>query len=421
MSRSQVDRPLGKSILRMLFEESRPRARTRRLRRAAPVAAQIEILEERVLLSAVLGTADSFAVLAGSTVTNTGPSVISGDVGVSPGSEITGFPPGTVINGTIHATDAVAAQAQSDVTIAYDDLASRAPDADLTGQDLGGMTLTAGVYFFSSSAQLTGTLTLDAQGDPDAEFIFQIGSTLTTASNSSVVILNGGSPCDVFWQVGSSATLGTTTVFVGNILALTSITLDNGAGVEGSVLARNGAVTLDNNVITDVDCAQATSSISGVKFNDLNGDGIRQAGEDGLPGLTVFLDTNGNGSLDAGEKQTTTDADGSYSFTGLNAGTYLVRQSNLADSGLVQTSPNPDEITLGDDEDVTGVDFGDFFVASISGTKFEDANGDGVRNDGEGGLPGVTVFLDANGNGTLDMGETSTTTDANGDYTFTNL
>lgn len=203
----------------------------------------------------LLGTAGDFAVLAGSTVTNTGPTVIDGgNVGVYPGTAIVGFPPGTLTPPfTFHANDAVAMQAQADLTTAYNTAAGLAPTQNLTGQDLGGLTLLPGVYFFSSSAQLTGTLTLDYMGDPNAEFVFQIGSTLTTASNSSVVTVNngGGIPgCDVFWQVGSSATLGTTTAFLGHILALTSITMNTGATIlGGSALARNGAVTLDSNTI----------------------------------------------------------------------------------------------------------------------------------------------------------------------------
>lgn len=204
-----------------------------------------------------LGTADSFAVLAGSTVTNTGPSVVSGDLGVSPGSAVVGFPPGIVTNGTIHAGDAVAANAQADALIAYNALAGQACDVILTGQDLGGLTLTSGVYCFASSAQLTGTLTLDAQGNPDAVFIFKIGSTLTTASNSSVVLINGAQACNVYFQVGSSATLGTNTTFVGTIIALTSITAITGTTVDGRLLALNGAVTLDTNRITKKACAPA--------------------------------------------------------------------------------------------------------------------------------------------------------------------
>ncbi len=199
----------------------------------------------------ILGSAQEFGVLAGSTVTNTGPSVITGSLGVSPGFAVTGFPPGLVVDGTIHAGDAVAQQAQNDVTTAYNALAGLVLTQDLTGTDLGGLTLTPGVYFFASSSFLTGTLTLDAQGDSDAQFVFQMGSTLITASNSSVITINNGDACNVYWQVGSSATLGADTRFQGSILAFTSITLNTGATlVEGRALARNGAVTLDSNIIT---------------------------------------------------------------------------------------------------------------------------------------------------------------------------
>jgi type VI secretion system secreted protein VgrG len=201
--------------------------------------------------SITLGTAGSFGVLAGSTVTNTGSSVITGNLGVWPGTAVTGFPPGIVVGGTIHAADAVAHTAQTDLTTAYNAAAGLPSTVTLTGQNLGGMTLTPGVYFFASSAQLTGTLTLNNLGNPNALFVFQIGSTLTTASNSAVLFTSSLDQ-NVFWQVGSSATLGTTTAFAGNILALTSITLNNGASIScGSALARNGAVTLDNNVITN--------------------------------------------------------------------------------------------------------------------------------------------------------------------------
>jgi type VI secretion system secreted protein VgrG len=207
-----------------------------------------------------LGTAGNFAVLAGSTVTNTGPTVIDGgDVGVSPGTSITGFPPATIVP-PFTIDNAAAAQAQTDLTTAYNAAAGLAPTQNLTGMDLGGLTLTPGVYFFSSSAQLTGTLTLNDEGNPNAQFVFQIGSTLTTASNSSVVTINGGSMpgCTVFWQVGSSATLGTGTDFEGHILALTSITMNTDASIlDGSALARNGAVTLQDNTITN--CVAAAS------------------------------------------------------------------------------------------------------------------------------------------------------------------
>lgn len=214
-----------------------------------------------------LGTAGNFAVLAGTTVTNTGPSVIGGgNLGVNPGTAITGLPPGIISPPfTTHSADAVALQAQNDLTTAYNDAAGLAPMQDLTGQDLGGLTLVPGVYFFSSSAQLTGILTLNELGDPNAQFVFQIGSTLTTANNSSVVTINGGldAGCNVFWQVGSSATLNTGTTFEGHILAQTSITLDTNAAIlDGSALARTGAVTLDNNNITN--CTTSTLESSAV-------------------------------------------------------------------------------------------------------------------------------------------------------------
>jgi hypothetical protein len=205
-----------------------------------------------------LGTANNFAILAGATITSTGATVINGgSVGVSPGNAVTGFPPAIIVPPfTLHQGDAVALQAKNDLTTAYNAAAGFAPNQNLTGQDLGGLTLTPGIYFFASSAQLTGTLTLNNQGNADAVFIFQIGSSLTTASHSSVVTINDGlTPgvipgISVFWQVGSSATLGSGSDFEGNILALTSITATTGAVIDGRLLAENGAVTLDGNLVT---------------------------------------------------------------------------------------------------------------------------------------------------------------------------
>ena len=204
-----------------------------------------------------LGTAAEFSVLAGSTVTNTGATTVTGSVGVSPGTAITGFPPG-IVGGTIHSADATAAQAQTDTTTAYNTAASQTP-ATAVAVELGGRTFEPGVYR-NGTLGITGTLTLDAQGDPDAVFVFQAGSTLITASGSRVNMINGAQACNVFWQIGSSATLGTSTQFVGTVLALTSITANNGATVQGRLLARNGAVTLDNNVITTAACAAQTTT-----------------------------------------------------------------------------------------------------------------------------------------------------------------
>jgi hypothetical protein len=197
-----------------------------------------------------LGAADSFAVLAGSTVTNTGPSIIVGNVGVDPGSAITGFPPGTVTGGTIQISNGVTTAAQANQHDAYLDLAGQPCNTNLTGQDLGGLTLFPGVYCFASSAQLTGNLHLDANGDANPVWVFQIGTALTTGSNSAVIFDNVGQANNVFWQAGTSVTVGIGTAFKGNILALASITLNTGATLSGRALAFNGAVTLDSNIIT---------------------------------------------------------------------------------------------------------------------------------------------------------------------------
>ncbi|MGA3362019.1 MAG: ice-binding family protein [Solirubrobacteraceae bacterium] len=204
-----------------------------------------------------LGTAGNFAVLAGSTVTNTGPSVISGSVGLDPGSAVTGFPPGIVLAGTTQVANGVALQAKSDLVTAYNDAAGRSSTATISG-DLAGRTLTPGVYTSASSLGLSGQLTLDAQGDPSAVFIFQAGSSLIIGSGSQVNLIGAAQACNVYWQVGSSATIGTGSAFVGNILALTSITMTTGATLQGSALARNGAVTLDTNTITRATCATPT-------------------------------------------------------------------------------------------------------------------------------------------------------------------
>ena len=201
-----------------------------------------------------LGSATTFGVLAASTVTNTGASTVNGSLAVSPGTAITGFPPG-LVSGTTHSADAVAGQAQTAAHTAYNDAAGRPIDAAISS-DLGGQTLVAGVYGGATLA-LNGTLTLDGKGDPNSVFILQAGSTLTTATNSSVALIGGAQSCNVFWKVGSSATLGTGTTFRGTILALASITLTTGTSILGRAFALTGAVTMDTNTVSVPSCTVA--------------------------------------------------------------------------------------------------------------------------------------------------------------------
>ncbi|HXI69028.1 MAG TPA: ice-binding family protein [Verrucomicrobiae bacterium] len=197
-----------------------------------------------------LGAAANFAVLAGSTVANTGFTTVTGDLGLSPGSDVTGFPPGTV-TGTQHVADPTAAQAELDLTTAYNDAAGRTVAPVSVAGNIGGMTLAPGLYKSTGSLEISsGDLTLDAQGDANAVFIFQIASTLTTTSGRQVILTGGAKAANIFWQVGTSAVLGSTSVFKGTIMADQSITLETGVSLEGRALARIAAVTLDSDVIT---------------------------------------------------------------------------------------------------------------------------------------------------------------------------
>jgi hypothetical protein len=203
-----------------------------------------------------LQTTNDYSVLGGSTVTNTGSSVLSGDLGVYPGLALPGFGPATV-NGAVHAGDADALQAQSDLTTAYNSAAGQTPFTDLSGIDLDGLTLPPGNYSYSGSALLSGTLTLDDSLDPGGQFVFQIVDQLNTASGASVV--GPASACNVYWQVGSSATIGTNSSFRGNIMADQSVSMNTGANLIGRALARIGQVSLDDNVINAAPCGAKTT------------------------------------------------------------------------------------------------------------------------------------------------------------------
>ena len=206
-----------------------------------------------------LGTAGSYSVLAGSTVTNAGSSTLQGDLGLSPGTAVTGFPPG-LISGTTNVANANAEQAQVDTTTAYTQATDASPSTTQSA-DLTGLTLSPGVYSVpAGTSNLTGTLTLNGQGNPDAVFIFQMPSTFITSSASDIVLENDANACNIFWQVTSSATLGTDSSFQGTIIALTSITADTGATITGRLLARNGAVTLDSNTIANPVCLATTTT-----------------------------------------------------------------------------------------------------------------------------------------------------------------
>ena len=201
----------------------------------------------------VLGTAANFTVLGGATITNTGATVISGTIGglgSSPGTSVTGFPPGTVIGGSIHANDASATQAVADAQTAFNQLGTFAVTTTLTGQNLGGLILAPGVYFYSAAAAQTGVLTLDGQGQVNPLFVFQIGTTLITTGTSSINFINGATAANTWFQVGSSATLGTGASYGGNIIAQASDTMNTGASLDGRLFALTGAATLDTNSIT---------------------------------------------------------------------------------------------------------------------------------------------------------------------------
>ncbi len=265
-----------------------------------------------------LGTAGSFAVLAGAGITNTGPTTVNGNIGTFPTTSITGAGSMTV-NGTNEGGNSVTQGAKTDLVTAYNTAAGEGPTTAVAA-DLGGQTLTPGIYNSASSLGLTGALTLNGGGNPNALFVFQAGSTLTTASASSVSLINGAQACNVFWQVGSSATLGTGSSFRGTILALTSITVTTGTTIVGRALARNGAVTLDTDTITVPTCTTPTgttvttlgSANTSTKTPSPTGSGARTSTGTATPGGTGTGTPGGTGT------PTGTTGTGTLPFTGMN-------------------------------------------------------------------------------------------------------
>ena len=263
-----------------------------------------------------LGTAQSFAVLAGAGITITGPTTITGDIGTFPTPSITGLG-NLTLNGVNHAGDAVTQQAKLDLVTAYNDAAGRTNPIVVAGGALGGLTLAPGLYKTDSSPDsmgLTGTLTLDAQGDPNAVWIFQVASTLIAESGSTVVLANGAQARNVFWQVGSSATLRTGANFSGTIIALTAITLETSATLHGRALARNAAVTLDNNILDN------PSNLGDFVWQDTNVNGLQDLGEPGLTNVWVTLYDGASNPI----ATTLTGLNGYYQFTNLPPANYLV-------------------------------------------------------------------------------------------------
>jgi len=304
-----------------------------------------------------LGTTSSFAVLAGTTITNTGPTTINGDeggdVGLYPGSAFPGKADVT-LSGTVHINDTVAIKATTDLVAAYDDAAGRTPVTRIPAE-LGGTTLKPGVYDSASGTFLiTGTLTLDAQGDPDGVFVFKTGSTLITASGSRVNLINSARFCRTFWKVGSSATLGTNSHFVGHIFAYQSIAAQTGATVQGQLLARNGAVTLDTNTIINGPCetppAPPATAILHVIKHVINDDGR----------TVVAADFKLHVKTSSGSDVATSPAPGVESpgttYT-LDAGTYVVSEDASAGYSVSYSgdSDSRGNITLasGDNKTVT--------------------------------------------------------------------
>jgi autotransporter-associated beta strand protein len=264
-----------------------------------------------------LGAAENVAVLGSSTVTNAGPTVVIGNVALSsPGVSVTGFPPGTIVAGSIHIGDALANQAHADASTAYEQVAGEPLTTDLSGTNLSGLTLTPGVYHFATTAALTGTLTLNTQGDPNAAFHFQIGTTLTTDPNSVISLLNGNT-VNIFWQIGTSATIGVNSTFYGNILADQSITVNSGATINGRAMAINAAVTLSTNTINGFDTGSVWKGDKSTLWSGANwSPNVSGATSSTLaPSADVVFSTTG---VSPGNQNTVLDTDATISSLTVN-------------------------------------------------------------------------------------------------------
>jgi hypothetical protein len=289
-----------------------------------------------------LGSDSTFAVIGGSTVTSSGESVVTGDLAVSPGAAVVGFPPGT-LNGTLYVSDATAVQAQDDLVTAFGDATGRS--GQLIDGDLTGLTLTPGVYGAAAGLALAGTLTLDAQGDPNAVFILQAASTLVTAANSDVDLVGGAQACNVFWAVGSSATLGSESAFSGTILAATAITLGSALTLEGRALARDAAVTIVDDTVTVPQCDLLTNTAPTIAPFSAKLTGVDQMVSTtvGAWSVTDSTDTNAGYSVTAAASAPTVNGSTSAAGTGgsitLTPATATAASGNTATTGPVAAPP----------------------------------------------------------------------------------